>query len=133
MEILPGAIAFFDAKKLNDDINIEVSGDPVTRAGSRNQFLCYERNGKSSCWTPLTSTQRDERIPIKQEWLSNAYGKLGEGEVYLQDGKNIYCGENASFIEASLDEDTFHQGRPIVSPEGVAAVRNEIASRNETL
>jgi hypothetical protein len=129
IEIVPGAIAYFDAQMLNDDARVTKSGDPVTRAGSGNQFLCYKVDGGKSFWAPLTTTWRNERLRIEAEWVTNGYGPLAIGEVFLQDGKNTYAGPNEAFVAAAVGESAFVAGRPSVSAEGVGEVLNTVAAR----
>ena len=128
-EIVPGAIAYFDATTLNSDKNISISGDPVSRAGAGNQFVCYKTDGDRSWWAPLTATERPERLRIEGTWISDGYGPLAKGDVFLQDGKNTYCGPNASFIAATTNEATFKVRRPMISATGVSRVQRIVVER----
>lgn len=121
-EIVPGAIAYFNAQTLNADGRVSKSGDPVTRPGAGNQFVCYKTHGTSSFWAPLTATARPERLCIEAAWVANGYGPLAAGNVYLQDGKNTYAGANRAFVDAAAGESVFNGGRPALSAAGVAAI-----------
>ena len=97
-EIVPGAIAYFDANMLNDDTRVTKFGDPVARAGSGNQFVCYKVAGDRSFWAPLTATWRKERLRIEAAWVTTGYDPLAVGDVFLQDGKNTYVGPHEAFV-----------------------------------
>lgn len=128
-EIVPGAIAYFDAQMLNNDTRVMKSGDPVARAGSGNQFVCYKVEGGRSFWAPLTATWREERLRIEAAWVTNGYGPLAAGEVFLQDGKNTYAGPMAAFVAAAAGESTFEAGRPLLSLDGVTQVLSTAVAR----
>lgn len=129
-EIAAGVIAYFDAATLNADDDVSVSGDPVTRPGIGNQFVCYKADSGRSWWAPLTATERPERLRIQAGWVSNGYGPLGAGKVFLQDGKNTYVGPNASFVAAAAGETPFVGGRPTVSTGCVAKIAQVVVSRD---
>lgn len=128
-EIAAGAIAFFDAATLNADGNVSISGDPVTRLGDGNQFVCYKAASGGSWWAPLTATERPERLRVKAGWVANGYGPLATGGVFLQDGKNTYAGPNTSFIAAAAGEKPFNGGRPTVSAAGVVEIVRVVEGR----
>jgi len=132
-DIQAGAIAYFNAKALNRDADVRVSGDPVTRPGTGNQFVCYRASDGRSWWAPLTATERPKRLRIKAEWVANGYGPLGTGNVFLQDGKNTYAGPNRSFVAAASGEISFNGGRPTVSAEGVAEIARVVQDRGGQL
>lgn len=132
-EILVGAIAYFDAQALNANAAITKSGDQVTRLGSNNQFVCYKVVGATSFWAPLTGTGSSVRVPIKPNTVSNAYGALANGKVFLQDGKNTYAGPNADFVTAAANEGPFIKGRPRVSAAGVSAIAAAVLARGGQL
>lgn len=104
-EIVVGAIAYFDVAILHAEPAVIVTGDPVTRDVTGNQFVCYRVDGQSSYWSPLTATYKFRRTKIDQEWVINGYGPLAAGQVWLQDGKNTYRGPNAAFIAATAKSD----------------------------
>lgn len=128
-EIVPGAIAYFDAQALNADSRVSKSGDPITRPGTGNQFVCYNINGASSFWAPLTATARPERLRIEAASVTNGYGPLAAGNVYLQDSKNTYAGASRAFVDASVEESVFNGGRRIPSAAGVTAVVEVVVQR----
>ena len=132
-EIAPGAIAYFDASLLNADPLVKNTGSAVNRAGIGNQFVCYKVNGASSFWAPFTATFRRERLPINPAWVSNGYGPLAAGGVYLQDGACTYVGPNESFVAAAANENPFPGGRPVLSPEGLVEVLRVVAQRKGSL
>lgn len=128
-EVGPGVIAYFDAAGLNDDPRVSVSGDPVRRLGTGNQFVCYKVGDGRSWWAPLTATERPERLRIRAEWVANGYGPLGAGAVFLQDGKNTYAGPDDSFVAAAVGERHFDGGRPTVSMAGVEEIIRVVEER----
>ncbi|WP_449422697.1 hypothetical protein [Rhodanobacter lindaniclasticus] len=132
-EIAPGAIAYFDASVLNADPLVTNTGSPVNRVGIGNQFVCYKMEGQRSFWAPLTATFRRERLPIDPTWVSNGYGPLAGGGVYLQDGACTYVGPNDSFVVAAVNENPFENGRPIISADGLAEVLRVVAQRRGSL
>jgi hypothetical protein len=97
-----------------------------------NGFVCYKIEGPASWWAPLTSTARTERVRIDPSWLSCHRGKLGDGGVYLQDGKNTYAGPTQSFIAASKNE-VLIGPRAYLSADGVAAIVAEVKNRGGAL
>jgi len=132
-DIQAGAIAYFDAEALNRDADVSVYGDPVTRAGTGNQFVCYGASDGRSWWAPLTATERPERLRIEAGWVANGYGPLGAGNVFLQDGRNTYAGPNNSFVAAASSESPFNGGRPTVSATGVAEIVRVVQERGGQL
>jgi hypothetical protein len=132
-EISYGAIAYFDALALNGDPSVSVSGDPVDREGSGSQFVCYDVGEGRSRWAPLTGTERPERMRVEAAWVSNGYGPLGRGEVFLQDGKNTYSGPNGSFVAGAAGESPFPAGRPMISTAGMVEVVRVISERGGQL
>ena len=132
-EINPGAIAYFDASVLNADPLVTNTGSPVNRVGIGNQFVCYKVDGPNSLWAPLTATFRRERLPIDPTWVSNGYGPLAEGGVYLQDGACTYVGPNPSFVLAAANENPFENARPAISADGLAEVLRVVAQRRGSL
>ena len=133
-QITIGAIAYFDVDVLHADKGIHVTGDPVTRDVNGNQFVCYKVSGDQSYWAPLTGTYRHPRLPIDPNWVSNGYGALSAGTVWLQDGKNTYSGPNTSFIAATATEQAFNAGqRPMLSPAGMQAILKAIKARGGAL
>jgi hypothetical protein len=132
-EVVPGAIAYFDANTLNADAAVSTTGSPVNRQGVGNQFICYKVDGEQSFWAPLTATYRRERLPIQAAWVQNGYGPLGAGGVFLQDGRCTYAGPSASFVRASAAENPFDQGRPTLTEPGLNQVIQVVAQRGGQL
>jgi hypothetical protein len=128
LEIRVGCVAYFDAQALNADPHIIKTGDPVTRVGPTSQFVCYKVVGSTSWWTPLTGTAKPYRLRIDPAWLSARYGALGDGKVYLQDGKNTYAAASSSFVAASQGE-VLHGPRPYLSAAGVVAIIQVVKER----
>lgn len=132
-EITPGAIAYFDASILNADPAVTNTGSPVNRIGIGNQFVCYKVDGARSFWAPLTATFRRERLPIDPAWVSNGYGPLAAGGVYLQDGACTYVGPSSSFVLAAANENPFEGSRPSISAVGLSQVLRVVAQRRGSL
>lgn len=128
-EIQPGTVAYFDIEVLHQDRRVQVTGDPVRREATGNQFVCYKVTEGVSYWSPLTGTYRYPRLRIEPEWVSNGYGPLATGEVWLQDGKNTYRGPHASFIAATATELPFDIARPHLSNAAIAAIHAQICNR----
>ena len=55
-EIAAGAIAYFEVQVLNTDAAVTITGSPVTRTATGNQFVCYRTDGGLSYWAPMTGT-----------------------------------------------------------------------------
>jgi hypothetical protein len=128
-EIEPGAIAYFDVEVLHADAEVQISGDRVQREVTGNQFVCHSVTGQRSCWSPLTATYRHPRIRIEPEWVANGYGPLAAGGVWLQDGKNTYCGPSASFVAGSATEAQFNVTRPRLSNAALVKIHEQISKR----
>ena len=132
-EIQPGAIAYFDVGILHADATVTVTGYPINRDVAGNQFVCYKIDGNMSYWSPLTGTFKYKRTLIEAAWVTNGYGPLAAGQVWLQDGKNTYWGPNASFIAATATEQAFNIARPTLSANAVAAIHVAIQARGGAL
>lgn len=132
-EIQPGAIAYFDVGVLHGDAAVVVTGDPVQRDVTGNQFVCYKTKAGTSFWSPLTATFKFSRTRIKPSWVTHGYGPLAVGRVWLQDGKNTYRGPDASFVAASATEHAFDVARPVLSAAAIAAIRQAIEVRGGAL
>jgi hypothetical protein len=132
-EIKPGAVAYFDVAVLHADPEVSVTGDPVKRDVTGNQFVCYRVEQNKSYWSPLTATFKFKRTLIKAEWVSNGYGPLGAGKVWLQDGKNTYQGPNQSFMAATATEGPFEVARPTLSNEALTEIHLAIKGRGGAL
>jgi hypothetical protein len=128
-DVVPGAVAYFDVNALNADPAVTVTGDPVQRQVTGNQFVCYKVDGATSFWSPLTGTYKLARLPIKPAWLTHAYGALAAGQVWLQDGKNTYRGPHSSFIAATHSEHPFAVARPYISHTGLTEIHAAIRQR----
>ena len=128
-EIQPGAVAYFDVAVLHGDTKVIVTGDPVQRDVTGNQFVCYKTDGDTSYWSPLTATDKYRRTRIEAAWVENGYGPLGAGKVWLQDGKNTYRGPNASFVRATATELPFDVARPLLSAPALTAIHAAIRAR----
>jgi hypothetical protein len=128
-DIVPGAIAYFDALALTALPSVKVSGDPVDRPGLENPFVCYEVRGERCAWAPLTGTFKTDRLRIEANWVSSDFGPLGGGEVFLQDGETTYTGPKSAFQSAASSEPPFREERPRVSSEGLEMIHKEIAER----
>jgi hypothetical protein len=129
LEIAVGAIIYVDVQILHADPLVQITGDPVTRITSGNQFVCYCIKGEESYWTPLTGTTNPVRLKIRPNWVSNGYGPLQVGKVWLQDGKNTYRGPNTSFIAAAINELPFATSRPSISTVGIGQILRAIRKR----
>ena len=132
-EIQPGAVAYFDVAVLHTDPAVKVTGDPVQRFVTGNQFVCYKIDDKTSSWSPLTATYKFRRTLIDAAWVTNGYGPLGAGKVWLQDGKNTYTGPNASFAAATATEHAFAVARPSLSAAAITAIHAAIKARGGAL
>lgn len=132
-EVVPGAIAYFNADALNTDTAVQTTGNPVDRRGNGNQFVCYKIDGSISYWSPLTATYRLERLRIRREWIEGGYGPLAVGDVYLQDGRGTYKGPTTSFVAAATAEKSFAGGRPHLLASGLQEVLRVVADRGGQL
>lgn len=132
-EIQPGVVAYFDAAALNADPDVSASGDPVTRTGAGNQFVCYRVDGDTSWWAPTTTQHRSERLQIDPAWVTFGNARLQAGDVYLQDGKNTYMGPSEPFVCAAAGEMSFARGRPVLNDDGIQAVIRVVRERGGQL
>jgi len=137
-EIILGAVAYFDVATLNADPRLTIKGavvdlgdgtrgvQPLTRDGP---CVCVERQADQATWTPVTNREQAKfkRLRIQKSWVIDGYDELGAGESFLQDGANTYAGPVACFIAAAAGETPFgSRKRPTITPEGLAAIREEI-------
>ncbi len=118
-EIVPGAVAYFDAAGLNADEDVSRPAFPTTRNGP---FVCYQQIGDRSAW---------KRLAIMAEWRSGGSPAWREGDQFVNDGATTYAGPAEAFVRAATDEAPFRV-RPAVSEPGVAAIVAEVRHRGGT-
>ena len=129
-EIVQGAIAYFDVDVLHQDQSVVITGDPIVRDSKNgNQFVCHKVEGEICYWSPLTGSYKFPRLPIKADWVTNGYGPLAIGKVWLQDGKNTYRGPKTSCIAAAVNESPFENGRPSLSQDALDKIFEQIDKR----
>jgi len=126
-EIAVGVVAYFDVKALNADPRVQLPRNPTPRNGP---FVCVAVKGDRSTWTPLTYSERDERLEIADEWRIDGTDAWHKKTPYLNDGAVTYTADNNAIVDAAATADTYRpETRQRVSPEGIEAVLKEIASR----
>jgi len=129
-EIVEGAIAYFDVDVLHQDKDVVITGDKIIRDSKNgNQFVCHKIDGDICYWSPLTASYKFPRLAISAGWVTNGYGPLGVGKVWLQDGKNTYRGPKPSFVAAAIGEHAFDNGRPSLSHEALEKIYEQIDKR----
>jgi hypothetical protein len=126
-EIQPGIVVFLDPLFLRADPRVRNTQDPpIARAGP---FLCVtERNG-ISCWSPITTEPRRERVNLQARWRSGGHPQWLSAPQYLNDGANLWEGPNDVFVAASHKELTDTTNRAHLSHEGLSAVKEEIQAQ----
>lgn len=123
-EVRPGAVAYLDYVALREDPLVDDGGTNINRDGP---FMCVQAVGDRSCWIPLTSQARPERLPIQKKWRQGGSTKFRAADLYVNDGLNTFVGPTASFVAASKEEIAFTAfPRPSIRVAGVAAVIAEI-------
>lgn len=127
-EIEPGLVVWMDGTALAADAEVTTTtpfpGDPGTRP-----FLCLERDGESSTWAQVTTTERLERVAFKQEWLSGGGPGWTSRQQFLVDGANVCIGPCSAFCAASAADRTGVGNRARLSKEGVAAALAEVEAQ----
>jgi len=123
-EVRAGVIAYLDYLILREHPEVDHGDSNINRDGP---FLCVQVYQERSCWIPITTQFREERLLIKREWRSGGSPKFRSAELYVNDGLNTFVGPTSAFVEAGQAEIRFttHQ-RPSVSAAGLAAVIAEI-------
>ena len=123
-EVKVGAVAYLDYVALREDPLVDDGGTNINRDGP---FLCVQVVGDRSCWIPLTTQARPERLLIDKKWRQGGSAKFRATDLYLNDGLNTFVGPTTSFVAAGKDEIAFSAfPRPSVRSAGVSAVIAEI-------
>ena len=129
-EIVQGAVAYFDVDVLHQDQAVVITGDRIVRdSRNGNQFVCHKVEEETCYWSPLTGSYKFPRLQIDSDWVTNGYGPLAVGKVWLQDGKNTYRGPKASFVAAAASESAFENGRPSLSQDALDKIYEQIQKR----
>ena len=123
-EIVVGLVSHLDQTMLTADPDV-LDTYPQKQTELR-PFVCVEAEAEYSVWTPLSSMFRRERLKIEDAWRQGGIDMWRTRVCFLNDGANIYCGPNGSFIAASIDELTEPETRSRILLEGVQKVRNVI-------
>jgi hypothetical protein len=130
-EVKVGAVAFLDYVALREDPAVDDGGTNINRDGP---FLCVQVIGDKSCWIPLTTQARPERLLIDKKWRQGGSAKFKATDLYVNDGLNTFVGPTASFVAAGKDEIPFiAHPRPSVRTAGVTAVIEEIKKQGGPL
>lgn len=125
-EIFIGAVAYFSVDAIKGDQFERTGAIDMIDPGAVRPFVCYIASETSSCWSPITSTHRDERLMIAPTDRELMPGPM----MYLADGRNSVRGPNNAFIEAANGCDTKNAStRPRVRYPKIFAVRDEIDLR----
>jgi hypothetical protein len=124
-EIEPGVVfLMLDPVELRKDNRVTYTQDPpVTRCGP---FLCVAAVGDSSLWAPLTFKYRQERLQLERDWLRDGSRRWRSRPQFLSDGASLWLGPKDAFAAASRLEVIYEDGRPHVTPIGLAAVHRKI-------
>jgi hypothetical protein len=144
-----GMIAFFSVNALQRTPHIRTTNrttDPKPRP-----FICYagppdppdpaagdEADGLSY-WTCLTTTYRPRRRTLARRWLAlppatGAFAAAPSGDLIIFDARSTFAGPIAAFAAASRKHDRFPgMLRPVLLPEGIAALRRYVKQRGGML
>jgi hypothetical protein len=89
-------------------------------------FVCVEVTDQWSCWSPLTTRWRRERLPIDEAWRTCGSQKWQNTPMYLSDGANLYyCFSSDALLSASR-EWSCRNDRRHIGPEGLIAICAEV-------
>lgn len=126
--IAEGIVLDLDVDCLNRDNGVQKPNFPTDRSGP---FLCYCVVGEKSCWAPLTTQHRDERLELKLEWrrCNAAKSTWLTRRQFLNDGRTVYCGLSSVFCKAASVDKISNGLLRCVTSDGIAAVRVEIERR----
>ena len=123
-EIKAGAVAYLDYVVLRENPEVDHGDTSINRDGP---FLCVQIVGDRSCWIPLTTQHRPERLLIEKKWRQGGSPTFKATELYVNDGLNTFVGPTAAFVAAGKSEIPFAAfPRPSVRSAGIAAVIAEI-------
>lgn len=124
-EIEPGVVfLMLDPVELRKDNRVTYTQDPpVTRCGP---FLCVASAGELSLWAPLTFKYRQERLQLEPAWLKDGSRRWRSRPQFLSDGASLWLGPKDAFSAASRLEVIYEDGRPHITPTGLAAVHRKI-------
>lgn len=130
-EIRVGSLAYLDHKLLLNETEVRHGNFGIDRPGP---FVCIQREGAQSTWTPLTQDHRPERLVIDPKWRRNGSDVWRKQDQYLNDGRNTFIGPNEAFVRAGAKENPFQRyKRPYITAEGVQAIITEVKNRNGAL
>jgi hypothetical protein len=123
-EVRPGTVAYLDYVELREHPEVDHGDTNINRDGP---FLCVQVVGDFSCWIPLTTQHRPERILIDKKWRQGGSPKFRATDLYVNDGLNTFVGPTSAFVAAGRAEIPFTAfQRPSVRTAGVEAVIAEI-------
>jgi hypothetical protein len=130
-EIRAGAVAYLDYVELRENPEVDHGDTNINRDGP---FLCVQVVGDRSCWIPLTTQHRLERLLIDKKWRQGGSPKFRATDLYVNDGLNTFVGPTAAFVAAGRTEIPFTAfPRPSVQTAGVEAVLAEIKKQGGPL
>ena len=130
-EIRVGSLAYFDHKLLLAEADVRHIASGLDRPGP---FVCIQKEGDRSVWTPITQDHRPERLVIDPKWRRQGSDAWQKGDQYLNDGRNTFVGLNDAFVRAGAKETPFvRYKRPYITAEGVSAILAEVKARNGEL
>lgn len=75
-----GAIAYLDYVVLREDPQVNHGGTRINRDGP---FLCVQVLGDRSCWVPLTTQHRQERLLVERKGREAGSQKFRATDLYL--------------------------------------------------
>jgi hypothetical protein len=137
-DIKVGSVIYIDPKKFSNDIamvNVVTGGRPALYEFRPGPFVCVSRSGSFCSFMALTTTptsSRGDRFKIEPHWLRGTPQWEGQ-KSYLNDVTQTYVGDLLGFLAAQVA--TVHRQasgyteRPLVTPEGVEAIREEQRNR----
>lgn len=91
--------------------------------------MCVDEQDGASCWSPITTERRRERLKLHVQWRSGGHSQWLRDDQYLNDGANLWEGPNEIFVAASRQELTEAADRARLSAEGLFAVEQEIRAQ----
>lgn len=134
-DIKVGSVIYVDPGKLQDVAVVDVVGCRrwAVQEFRPGPFVCVARSGSGSfcsfmAMTTVASSARGERFRLEPQWLKGTPQWEGQAS-YLNDVTQAFVGDLLGFLGAQVATVHRHASgyteRPIVTPEGVEAIREE--------
>jgi hypothetical protein len=125
-QIFVGSIAYFSVDILKGDPFTRKGGVDHIAPGAVRPFVCYDSSEAESCWAPITSTYRSERVEVRALDRENMPGPT----MYLNDGTSSVKGSNDAFIQAAAGYDQKNdRTRPRIRNPKIFEIIAEIEKR----